>query len=111
MNEERIAILKMLEEGKISAEDATALLNAVQQPERPSRSGQILADSLQPDVRDKLQKAPGARPDAEGIAPSGKRQGGARDGRGVGRNSRPSRDRGRGLGPRQMRGHSRGGQR
>ena len=112
MNEEGNAILKMLEEGKVSVEEATALLDAIQQPERHQRDvSQILADSLQPDVPDRLQKAPSALPDAEGITPSAKNKGGARNGRGVGRQSRRSRDHGSGLGPRQTRDGSRGGQR
>ena len=111
MNEEGNAILKMLEEGKVSVEEATALLDAIRQPERPSSVSQILADSLQPNVRDRLQKAPSALPDAEGITPSAKNKGGARNGRGVGRQSRRSRDHGSGLGPRQTRDGSRGGQR
>ena len=111
MNEEGNAILKMLEEGKISEEEAALLLDAIRQPERPSSVSQILADSLQPNVRDRLQKAPSARPDAEGIAPSAPKRGGARNGRGVGRKSGRSRDHGSGLGPHQTRDGSRGGQR
>ena len=111
MNEEGNAILKMLEEGKVSVEEATALLDAIRQPERPSSVSQILADSLQPNVRDRLQKAPSARPDAEGITPSAPKRGGARNGRGVGRKSGRSRDHGSGLGPHQTRDGSRGGQR
>ena len=111
MNEEGNAILKMLEEGKISEEEAALLLDAIRQQERPSSVSQILADSLQPNVRDRLQKAPSARPDAEGIAPSAPKRGGARNGRGVGRKSRRSRDHGSGLGPHQTRDGSRGGQR
>ncbi len=36
MDKERTAILKMLESGKISAEDANKLLNAINQPGRPT---------------------------------------------------------------------------
>ncbi len=111
MNEEGNAILKMLEEGKISEEEAALLLDAIRRPEHPSSVSQILVDSLQPNVRDRLQKAPSARPDAEGITSSAKTKGGARNGRGVGRQSGRSRDHGSGLGPRQARDRSRGGKR
>ena len=51
MNEERIAILKMLEEGKITVKDATALLEAIDEP-APSDRLQVtqLAPSDQKDA-------------------------------------------------------------
>ena len=55
MNEEKIKILKMLEEGKISAEEAMKLLDAVEQGDDKSR---VSAKKLRIRVTDKRTNKP-----------------------------------------------------
>ena len=98
MNEEGNAILKMLEEGKVSVEEATALLDAIRQPERPSSVSQILADSLQPNVRTDCKRRQAHDLMRRRLTPLPPKRGGARNGRGVGRKSGRSRDHGSGSG-------------
>ena len=105
MDKERAAILKMLESGKISAEDANKLLNAINQPGRPTMPIQGLTDSPQPAAKNRLQIGKGTLQELEEKSASnklGKRRhdsessGKSRQGQSLGHEPGRTRSRGRG---------------
>ena len=105
MNKDRTAILKMLEEGKITSEDATALLDAIKQPGRPTLPTQGMTDSSQPAPKDRLQIAKRTLQELEEKSASGKvgRQrndpaSGGNSRRGISHGHEPGRTRSRGRG-------------
>jgi hypothetical protein len=52
MNDERLQILKMVQEGKVSPEEAARLLEALEQPDSKNGKGRPKARSLRISVRD-----------------------------------------------------------
>lgn len=109
MDEEGISILKMLEEGKITLKEATALLEAIGQTGGPSQPGQSLTDARQVTDRENLHTFRRNLQESDELSPSDNRKG--RRGQEQGASFEPGREQGagRGQGPRRAHGRSRRG--
>lgn len=109
MDEEGVAILKMLEDGKITVAEAKTMLEEIRQPARPSQSGKGQTDVRLSADKGDLHSFRRNLPESEELSRSDNKL--DRRGQGQGLSHAPGREQGtnRGLGPRRAHGRSRRG--